>query len=494
MPLYARFKLFLGGIMNIVGREKEISVLKRCYESPKPEFLAVYGRRRVGKTFLIREYFKDRIIFSLTGAANTDMKRQLSGFDEALAGYRGTPANPAEDWWDAFRRLKQHMIESSQKDLSKGKKVIFIDELPWIATQKSDFISALEHFWNSWGATQPELFLIVCGSATSWMIENIIHDRGGLHNRVTRRLLVEPFQLGECEKYFSEMNVVMNRMQIAETYMICGGIPYYIDYFEQGLSSSQNIDQMFFAKDAPLASEFQNLYASLFRRPEAHLRVVEALGKRGMGLTQKELLLEPGITSGGTLSKVLTELEQCGFIRKYRDFTQKRRGHYYQLTDFFTLFYIKHIRENYKQDEHYWQNQSRKGGQLAWNGLAFERVCIAHIAQIKQRLGITGVSTDVSAWRSRYARPGVQIDLVIDREDNIINLCEMKFTERPFRIDSRYDSALREKREIFREETGTKKALHLTMVTANGVAKDAYRSEIQSEVIMNDLFQPVLTG
>jgi len=469
--------------MKIIGRENEKSLLQNCLDSSKPEFLAVYGRRRVGKTFLVREFFAERIVFSLVGAVNTTMKQQLRNFDEALAETGGIPER-ATDWFEAFRLLKSHI----KRFRRKGKKVIFIDELPWLATQKSGFLSALDHFWNTFVSAREDLLLVICGSATSWIIDNVINDRGGLHNRVTRQLWVGPFSLGECERFYREKGVDLNRIQMAELYMVFGGIPFYMDYAEKGLSPEQIVDKMFFAGHAPLANEFSNLYAALFKNSDKHIRVIEILGKVGAGMTQKELYAELKTKPSGSLTKVLKELEQCGFIRRYRDFTKKKNGQYYQLVDFFSLFYLKHMKPITESDAKYWQNQGRKGGRNAWTGFAFERVCAAHIAQIKQKLGILGVRTEISAWRSIHADPGVQIDLVVNREDGIINLCEMKFTAKPFDIDAKYDNELMIKRETFRDETKTKKALHVTMVTANGLTPGSCIGMIQSQILLDDLY------
>jgi AAA+ ATPase superfamily predicted ATPase len=470
--------------MEILGRKAEKALLKRCLESAKPEFLAVYGRRRVGKTYLIREYCKDGIIFSMTGAANSSTTKQLDIFNEALAEYGSEGEKPAKNWFEAFKLLKQ-LINTS---VHKGKKVVFIDELPWFATAKSGFVSALEHFWNQWGSAMPDLLLIVCGSATSWIINNVIKNHGGLHNRVTRRLLLEPFTLGECEAFLASRNIVFTRYQIAETYMTFGGIPYYLDYLDEGLSPAQNIDNLCFAKSGSLKDEFSELYASLFRSPKKHISVIEALSLHSAGMTRDEIATAIANKTGGTLTRILEELEQCGFIEKRRDFTRKKNGHYYYLTDFFTIFYLKHMRNTVTNDPLYWQHHANKGGQLAWHGLAFERLCMAHVPQIKQRLGISGVSTDITSWRSKLSHPGAQIDLLIDREDGIINVCEIKFARKPFSITKEFDADLRYRRETFREESRTTKALHTTMITAFGITAEAYRGEIQQEVTLDDLF------
>ena len=470
--------------MKIIGRHAEKETLDRCLNSGKPEFLAVYGRRRVGKTFLIREHLEKHIVFSLSGAVNTPLKHQLQIFDEALEEYGGEKTSKANDWFEAFHLLKKYLKRLG----GKKKKAVFIDELPWLATQKSSFLPAFDHFWNAYASTREDMLLIICGSATSWIIDNVINSRGGLHNRLTRQIRIEPFSLGECEEFYKNNGIELSRNQIAELYMIFGGIPYYMNYVEKGMSPEQIVDMMFFNRNAPLRYEFDNLYAALFKNPNHHLRIIESLGKVQGGMTKKELWEDLHAQPGGTLVKALNELEQCGFIRRYREFTKKNSGQYYQLTDFFTLFYLKHMKGQAGQDFNYWQSQSGTGGRYAWNGFAFERLCAAHIKQIKQKLGIAGVITEESAWRSKHTTPGVHIDLVINRNDGIINLCEIKYTGRPFKVDSTYDMALMHKRETFRAETATKKALHITLATSNGLAAGSYLGMVQAQVILDDLF------
>jgi AAA+ ATPase superfamily predicted ATPase len=470
--------------MQVIGRVMEQAVLRGCLESGKPELIAVYGRRRVGKTFLVRETYKGSMVFSLTGAINASLKTQLQNFDEALEEWSGKPQEPARNWLTAFRQLKDYI----KRFRHHRRKVIFIDEIPWLATQRSGFITALDHFWNSFASAREDLVLVICGSASSWIIDNIINDRGDMHNRITRQLWLEPFTLGECESFCRAKGIELNRVQIAQLFMVLGGIPYYWDYLERGKSPEQVIDSLFFAKGAPLAGEYSNLYASLFKNPERHLRIIEILSQKSRGITQRELFALLKARPGGTLSRALLELEQCGFIRRYRDFTKPKQGQFYQLSDFYTLFYHSHIKETSLPDPRYWQSKSRKGGWNAWYGLAFERLCAAHMDQLRQALGISGVSTAVRGWRSSKADPSVQIDLLISRDDNIIDLCEAKFTARPFAVDADCDAELLYRRETFCEETGTNKVVHVVMVSASGLTPGSYRGMIQNVITLDDLF------
>lgn len=473
--------------MDIIGRIAQQEELAKYLESDKSEFVTVYGRRRVGKTFLIREYFKNRFAFYVTGLANENLQNQLRNFHTALQSHGSVADTAPNNWLDAFGELK-NLLENSRQ---RGRKVIFLDELPWMDTPRSGFISALEHFWNSWASARSDIMLIVCGSATSWMINNLIKNRGGLHNRVTRRMYIEPFTLGECEAYYKVGGIVMSRYQMLESYMVLGGVPYYLSLLDKSKSLAQNVDALCFSPNGSLREEFGSLYASLFRHAESHIKIVEALGKKTKGLTREEIIAVTKLPPGGNLSKTLEELEQCGFIRSYYAFGKKERDKLFQLVDFFSLFYLNFIRDNKYNDEHFWTNSIENARHRAWSGYAFEQVCLAHIRQIKDRLGIAGVLTNVASWRSQRTEvgSGAQIDLLIDRSDNVINLCEMKYSVAEFVIDKKYDEALRGKKAAFIRETNTRKAIHQTMVTTYGVKRNEYSGQIQSEVRMDDLFK-----
>lgn len=470
--------------MRIVGRREEQRQLKSYRESERPEFLVVFGRRRVGKTFLIREYFSGEFGFQCTGLAGADKKAQLAGFNNALNKYGQQEYPLSDNWLTAFSQLI-HLLENS----APGKKVVFLDEMPWMDTHKSGFLTGLEHFWNGWGAGRSDLLLIACGSAASWLTKKVFQNRGGLYNRVTRRMHLLPFTLYECEQYFERAGVIFNRHQILEFYMIFGGIPYYLSLFDKSYSLAQNVDLLCFAGGAQLRDEFANLYASLFLHADRHREVVGALCRKNSGLTREEIIKATAFNNGGNLSLVLTELEQSGFIRSYRAFGKKERDKIYQLIDFFSLFYLKFMSPG-STDEHFWSNFSRTGAHNAWSGYAFELVCLCHLAQIKQKLGITGVQTETSTWRSSQSDPGEQIDLVIERGDHAINLCEMKYSAGEFAINKETDRVLRNKRTAFVAETGTKKALLQTMITTYGLKANLYSGNVQSEVSAEDLFAP----
>jgi AAA+ ATPase superfamily predicted ATPase len=471
--------------MEIIGRIREQKAMYEYLNSDMPEFVAVYGRRRVGKTFLIKEIFKNQFTFYLTGIANAGTKKQLQNFHISLQKYAGKISYPlANNWLEAFQQLI-HLVESSKK----SKKVIFIDELPWLDTSRSGFISALEHFWNSWASSRPDILLIVCGSATSWMINKLIKNRGGLHNRVTRRMLIEPFNLGECEEFYQQKRIDMNRYQIVESYMITGGVPYYLSLMKKGLSLAQNVDALCFSKTGELKEEFSIIYNSLFKHSENHIKIVQALAQKNKGLTREEIIALTKLPDGGGLSKTLEELELCGFILKYNAFDKKNKGGLYRLIDFYSLFYLTYIRRHKHGSEHFWTNFTDNAKHRAWSGYAFEQVCLAHTKQIKKKLGITGVFTTTASWISQKSDPGAQVDLLIDRNDHVINLCEMKYAQTEFTIDKKYEENLRNKKAAFIYETKTRKSVHLTLVTTYGVKRNEYSGIVQSEVRMEDLFE-----
>ena len=473
---------------RISGRRAEMEVLDKAMRSSEPEFVAVYGRRRVGKTFLVREFFGDSISFELTGLRNASLSDQLENFAEALGEAMGLgvmPGAPAS-WREAFRQLEQY-LESPQSSRTGEKRVVFLDELPWLDTRRAKFCSALEHFWNSWASRQRDVILVVCGSAASWMIQNIVQARGGLHNRVTRRIRLLPFTLTETEAFLQSRRVELTRHQLIELYMVLGGVPHYLKEAEPGLSAPQIVDRTCFSSQGLLRDEFGKLYTSLFDNAEQHVRIVKALARKRAGVTRNELLAATGLPSGGTTTKRLDELEESGFLERHVPFGKKENDALYRLADEFSLFHIAWIQSLGKKSpgDGHWLQQSQSPRWRAWSGYAFEGVCLKHIPQFKAALGIAAVATTESSWRYHPPRDskdsserGTQIDLLIDRRDQTINLCEMKFSDGEFTIDKRYAAELRHKRDIFRRVTRTKKNVFLTMVTTFGVRDNAYAKEL----------------
>ncbi len=465
----------------LIGRKKEKKLLAKIYNSNKAEFVAVYGRRRVGKTFLIREFYNEKIVFQTAGLSIGGTKEQLKNFYKSVCRYDKTAKNAPDNWLDAFDLLIDYL-----EKINIDRKVIFLDELPWMDTPNSGFITALEHFWNGWASGRKDIILIVSGSATSWMMNNLIMNYGGLHGRLTQKIFLQPFDLDETNTFLKNKGINLSSYELAECYMILGGIPYYLEFLDRSMSLAQNIDRTIFNPNGELYSEFQSVYCSLFKKPDLYIKTVEALSRKSKGLSRNEIITELNIKSGNALTSVLEDLEYCGFIRKY-NILKSQKNSIYQLTDFFTLFYFHFVEKSSFYDLQYWSNIQRSNEFYAWAGYTFEMLMLQNIEKIKQKLGISGVKTEVYAWRSKTSDPGAQIDLVIDRNDNTINLCEIKFCESEFAIDKDYDRILRNKITAFITETKTKKTVQLTMITTHGLKQNMYSSTAQNEVVLEDL-------
>ena len=475
---------------TIIGRERESRLLTDLCSSGKPEFIAVYGRRRIGKTYFIDSYFERQYDFYMAGMYEATLREQLSNFAHQLSLYSKTDHPVPRNWMDAFFMLQDYL----ETLLEKKRIVVFIDELPWFDTPRSHFLRAFELFWNTWASKYGNLKLIVCGSSTTWMTNKLIGNRGGLHNRVTRQIRMQPFSLREVELFLKSKGFNLPRKQIVETYMVMGGTPYYLDMMRKSKSVAQNIDTLFFAQNAPLRNEFNLLFKSLFNDSRLYKTVVEVLATKSKGLTRQEIIEAAKLTDNGYLSEVLENLESCDFIRSYNAFGKKERDMLYQLTDLYSLFYLRFVKTHTGQDEKRWSHGLDKTA--AWKGYAFEQVCLHHIPQIKKKLGISGVLTDVSSWTSKplidsdgTSWAGGQIDLLIDRKDGIINVCEMKFADKEYVITKAYNSDLIERMETFRHHSKTRKGLHQTLITTFGVAHNAYWNDVHSEVTMDDLFE-----
>ncbi len=477
-------------MQRLVGRSKEQAVLGKILKGNEPEFLALYGRRRVGKTFLIREFFQDSLRFELTGIHNASRSLQLRNFSDQLARAIDSTLRPElpTDWYAAFGQLTA-FLESLD---TARRHVVFFDEIPWLATRRSGFLQALEHFWNSWASRQSHIVLVICGSAAAWMIEKVIHNRGGLYNRVTRRIRLEPFSLTEVREFLESRNVHLEPRQIIELFMALGGIPHYLKEVEPGRSAAQNIDAICFSPNGLLATEFPHLYAALFDHPERHLEMIRALASRSGGLTRKQLLEAAGRPSGGRSTATLDELVESGFVHRVDPWEKTRRDALYRLADEFSLFYLKWMASQRRHGERTWLKLRGTPAWRVWSGYAFENVCRRHLVKMKQALGIAGVETTHGCWLHRPSErvnEGAQIDLLIDRRDDVINICEMKFTDDEFVIDKQYARELKRKLDVFRRATRTRKSLYLTMVTTFGVRKNSYATDlVASEITMDDLF------
>ncbi len=481
---------------KIIGREKEKSELMRLYKSNEAEFLAVYGRRRVGKTYLIRNMFTTAdLYFEITGQNNSPLSEQLSNFTDAFSStfMNNTRLPRPRTWREAFSML----ISQIENSKNKGKKVLFFDELPWLASRRSGFLQAIDYFWNHWASQRTDILLIVCGSAASWMIKNIIQHKGGLHNRITARIRLMPFTLTETEAYLQSRGIKLDRFQITELYMALGGIPHYLRHIKKGLSASQCIDNICFSKDGILVDEFPQLFASLFDHAAPYIAVVRALAKNHCGMTRDKILRLANLSSGGGATDILTGLEESGFIDSYIPFGKKQKDALYYLTDEYSLFYITWIEKTPRNilthpASGYWLSKYQSRAWSSWSGYAFERICQKHSMQINKALGISGISTTISSWQyypEIKSETGTQIDLIIDRADRIIMLCEIKFSDTPYLITKNYAKSLQNKINTFKRITKTRKTIFLVLITTYGIIQNEYSNQlVNKEIILDNLY------
>lgn len=495
--LFAGFLAILGGMEQIIGRSKELAILKEVLESPEPQFLAVYGRRRIGKTFLISEFFKNRgVYFEITGMKGGSTAEQLFQFAYEFSRQfqEGERIAPPRHWVQAFQLLHDAIEKNSQEK----KIILFFDEVPWLASPRSRFLSALEHFWNRYLSRKKNVILVICGSSASWIIRNIINNKGGLYGRVTCKLCLLPFNLLEAENYLISRHIALERKQILDLYMAIGGVPKYLSYVPRGKSAAQIVNELCFSLQGGLVDEFNNLYRSLFDNAEHHVAIVKALAKASDGLTKEELLDAVKLPSGGSSTRIIEELVDASFLLYVPSFNKRKIGGVYRLIDEYSLFYLTWIEEHAKRgldnrEADFWIKKQQTPQGRTWSGLAFESLCFKHIEQVKRGLGIAGISTITSGWRyipkPSSGQMGAQIDLVIDRADKCINLCEMKYTDAEFVIDKSYADRLQLKKQVFKERTETNKTLFTTLVTTYGIKKNPYALAIvDQQLTMNALF------
>lgn len=479
---------------KIIGREKEIKELQELYKSDKAEFVAIYGRRRIGKTFLVDEALKGKITFRHAGLSpieesseKNSLKKQLKHFYNSLQLHGMKKSKCPSTWMEAF-----FMLSSFLETKSKGEKqVIFLDELPWLDTPRSGFITAFEGFWNTWACHRDNLMLVCCGSANSWMLNNLVNNHGGLYGRTTYEIKLTPFTLRECEAFYQENGIKLSRYDITQGYMILGGIPYYLGYIKRGMSLAQNIDALFFSSNGKLRLEYDRLFASVFSNPEEMKKIVGFLGTRHSGFTRQNISESLHFASSGNLSKMLGALIASDFVEKYIPFGTGKRDERYRLIDPFCLFYQKFVENQPTLDDEFWMHNVVSAKLNSWRGFAFEEICFKHILQIKKALGISGVSTQHSAWslKGENDTEGTQIDMLIDRKDNVVNMCEMKFYNEEFTVTKNYHTKLVHRQNILTSKLPRRKVVHSTLVTTYGLVYNEYCNDFQQVITLDDLFQ-----
>ena len=468
----------------MIGRRIEQKELLRAFESKQSEFVALYGRRRVGKTFLVNELFKGQFAFRATGIEDGSKREQLDLFREELKR-QGVPKCPRlTSWIAAFSRLKDLLEASDVK-----KKVVFLDELPWFDTPCAGFLRAFEAFWNGWATARNDILLVVCGSATTWMLKKMLRARGGLHNRVTVQLPIAPFTLKECEDYAASQNLGFDRWQIAECYMALGGVAYYWSLLREGESVAQGFDRLFFGDSAVMRDEFTRLFSSLFKMERRHVEIVKALAGKKSGMMRAEVLAALGESSNGDVSECLSELVECGFVRRYSQPGRVKRGAVYQLIDNYTLFYFQFLNGWKGNDPQFWTHHFLSPRLNAWRGISFERICFWHIPQIKAALGISGIGADVYSWRGTDPEGGgTQIDMLIDRADNTVSVCEMKYSQDEYDMTAEEAGNIRRRGNLFARAAKLRKAIQNVLITNFGMRRSKHSGVIHREVTLDDLF------
>lgn len=474
----------------MIGRKEEVNKLNELYSSKKAELVAVYGRQGVGKTYLVDETFKDHFTFRHTGLSPFDeegnnlLEKQLNHFHRSLLFYGYKNESAPKDWYEAFYMLQNFLEKKGKKRL-----LVFLDELPWLDTPRSNFISAFEGFWNNYGCHKSNLIVVVCGSATSWIQNKLINNHGGLYNRITYELKLSPFTLKECEQYYQSVGVPFTRYDIVQSYMAFGGIPYYMFYIEGNLSLAQNIDKLFFEKDAKLKYEYDRLFSSMFSNPETVKTIVEYLSTRNMGYTRKEITNKLHISNGGSLSTSLNALIASDFVIKYVPFGLNKRETYYKLIDPFCLFYLQFLLKQKKTSENFFEQNITSQSVNIWRGLAYENVCFNHIKQIKKAMGVVGVISSNSAWASEEKENNVQIDLLIQRNDNVVDMCEIKFYSGKFRVDKDYYQTIIERQTLLASKLSRKEVVHNVLITTFDVVKNQYSNIFNHVITLDDLFE-----
>lgn len=471
---------------DIVGRKRAIHLLTNALNEKDASLVIVTGRRRVGKTFLVNNVFDNDFVFKITGDYQKNKEEQLLNFtDELKRKWKKNFKKPA-DWREAFNFLREY-IDSLSID---SKKVIFFDEFPWLDNHSSGFLGAFEYFWNDYASSKKNLLFIICGSASSWIEDKIINNKGGLYNRHARKIHLSSFTLKETEDYLLSRNIDWSRYDIAITYMILGGIPYYLRLLDNELSLGQNIDNLFFAKDADLKDEFQTLFRTLFTSSVQNMEIVKTLSKARYGLTREEIASSLNIPLNGDLSKKLDNLSITGFVTPI-DVRNGKKRTVYRLSDYFSSFYLRFIEGNNGVDNHYWSKSSDNPSVNAWKGLVFESLCFDHIEQIKKALGINGVISENFSWshKADEVSAGAQIDLVLKRRDKVTNLCEIKFVNGVYEIDKDYNLSLENKKLTYRNVTSSKDTIQMTFISTYGIKVNKYSSVVTNSITLDDLFE-----
>lgn len=483
------------GSEGIVGRVEERRVLSEAAQGDRAALVAIYGRRRVGKTHLVRNHLEPLAgtYFEAIGQHAAPREVQLDNFKQRLESvFFGHRLPRLTDWREALSLLGDGVIAAAERKPTKPV-VVFFDELPWLATHRSGLLPAIDYLWNARLSRVPNLVWVLCGSAASFMLDRLINAKGGLHNRITHRLRLEPFRLGEVRELLARRGLRRGTMQALELYMAFGGVPYYLLQVPSGMSASQAIGHVCFGQAGQLRDEFGRLFASLFDDASDHERLVRAAATSRGGMSRDELIAAAGLKSGGRATRWLDELEAAGFLARFVPYGRTTRDASYRLVDEYSLFHLRWIEPapassfGARGTKH-WISKASSPAFRAWAGYAFEGICLKHTAQIEKALGIDTMANEVGTWRHVARRgahddAGAQVDLLFDRPDGIINLCEIKHAAEEFVLTKALAKELVTKAEIFRARTNTKKEVVTTLITTLGLRPGLWNDEVIDSVV-----------
>lgn len=477
--------------MKLIGRKKEIQELEKAYRSGQFEFIALYGRRRVGKTYLVSQVFEDRISFRHAASPNDEerqdekglLKMQLEVFYGSLLAQGLKESKKPNSWVEAFLLLIR-LFEG--KDPAE-RWVIFLDEFPWMDTKRSNFIEAFSWFLNFWAANQKNLMIIAAGSSTSWMLNNLIHSTGGLYNRVTNPIRLSPFRLQETEQFFREKGFDLSRYSIARIQMAFGGIPYYLNFLDRGEGLSRFVDRMLFEKGAKLGLEYDTLFRSSFEKGDLARKIAEYLGKRSSGYTRKEIVEGLKISDGKAVKDALDALQEGDFVLEYVPYKEAQNKKRYRLIDPFCIFYLHFVAGKRSLDPSFFADSVEPN---SWIGAAFENLCAAHLEQIKRALVISKLSSIEFSlvFPKEEDKKGAQVDLVLVRKDRIVNLCEMKFYGKPYVQTEKEHHSLTNRVARLKETLPATYSIAPVLITVFEPSSGGYPDDYVQVLTLDDLF------
>jgi hypothetical protein len=481
----------------LIGRQAERETLSRAAAVDRAALVAIYGRRRVGKTHLVRTHLAPLagVYFEIIGQHAAPRATQLANFKEQLESTFFRYRLPELTSWREALSLLGDAVERAAHERPREPIVVFFDELPWMATHRSGLVPAIDYLWNARLSKLPNLVWVLCGSAASFMLDRLINAKGGLHNRITHRLRLDPFQLSDTRDFLASRGLRRGTAQTLELYMALGGVPYYLLQVPRGASAAQAIGQICFERSGQLSDEFARLFSSLFDDSGEHEKLIRAVAKRRAGVLRDELISLAGLKSGGRVSRRLDELEAAGFLARFVPYGKTKRDTSYRLIDEYCLFYLSWIEPAPTSSfstsgVKYWQAKAGSPGFRAWAGYAFEGICLKHSAEIQAALGIDTMANVVGTWRyapaSGTSDRGAQIDLLFDRPDGVINLCELKYAADEFVLTKAYAKELVEKVEIFKRRSKAKKDVLVTLVTTHGLKPGLWNDEVIDSVVTVD--------